>query len=320
MKNKGDIPPLLDWLLEKSSSIRREPLKGLTDWKKIFDSEIIGWSLPIDRAIIGGFVSDRVAYAFVGGYESALRLLVPELPMDKLAAICVTEEGGAHPRAIKSRLDDTSEKVDGEVAWVLNGEKKFITCAEEAQLFIVVASTGIDESGKNRLRLVIIDRETPGTTIVPMETLPFVPEISHGRLQFRDVVVKKSRALTGDGYINYIKPFRTIEDIHVFGAILGHLFRIASLFDWPYEIREELLSLLVTIRTLASLDPLGMDVHIALGGLFSQMSHLLDTMEPFWDLVDKETTDLWQRDRALMDIAGKARALRLSTAWKHYSK
>ena len=68
-----------------------------------------------------------------------------------------------------------------------------------------------------------------------MTGLPFVPEISHGTVAFSDVPVDSGSILPGDGYSEYIKPFRTIEDLHVFAAILGFIFRIACLFRWPRD-------------------------------------------------------------------------------------
>src|SRR6185295_153430 len=62
------------------------------------------WTEPVDRAFAGGACADRLGFAFAGGYAEALRALVPELPPGSITALCATEEGGAHPRAIRTRL------------------------------------------------------------------------------------------------------------------------------------------------------------------------------------------------------------------------
>jgi len=70
---------------------------------------------PIHQAIIGGFVADRVGWAFASGYQAALRALFPEAPADRICALCVTEADGNSPKAIKSTL---MKNGDG---WILNG-------------------------------------------------------------------------------------------------------------------------------------------------------------------------------------------------------
>lgn len=311
---------VIDWLLSHSESIDTSPIDSFGDWKKIFDRNASAWSETLEMAVVGGFISNRVSYAFASGYESAIRHMVPKLPKEAVVAFCVTEEGGGHPKAIKSTLKKTDELIDGEKKWVLNGSKKFITCADEAELLLAAASTGTTSDGKNQIRIVLLEKKTPGIFVELMDQLPFVKEISHGRLQFKDVIVKESQIIEGDGYNEYIKPFRTIEDIHVFGAILGYLFRVASIFDWPKNIKEGFLSLITTINSLAVCNPLSKDVHIVLAGVFRQLSDLLDRTDTYWDKVDKNTRTIWERDRALLNVAGRAREKRLASAWEYYEE
>src|ERR1700710_1780230 len=59
----------------------------------------------VDRAIAGGFAADRPAWAFASGYHEALQRLVPALGGAR-AALCASEDAGAHPGAIKTALAD----------------------------------------------------------------------------------------------------------------------------------------------------------------------------------------------------------------------
>src|SRR5262249_12301108 len=101
----------------------------------------------IDAALSGGAAALSVGEAFLGGYRAALRALVPSLPAGNVC-LCATEEGGAHPRAIATRL----ELGDGN--FCLRGRKKWVTGGPQADWLLVVASIGLDGEGKNRLRLV----------------------------------------------------------------------------------------------------------------------------------------------------------------------
>jgi len=310
---------IIDWILKQGKRIDESSFPLFNDWKKeVYFRKVPSWSDPADIAIAGGFLADRVSYAFAAGYHASLRRLIPSLPSDAITAFCVTEEGGGHPRAIRTKMEFIRSHGDGSSLYKINGTKKFITCANEAELLVVAASIGFDADNKNQIRMVLLHKETPGITVIPMKELHFVPEISHGILRLENVAVRESDLLPGDGYTEYIKPFRTIEDIHVSAAILGYLFRIACLFGWPREARENILCLMVAIRSLAVNDPGAPEVHIAFGGVSSQISDLIQAIAPLWENVETETRKAWDRDKELLNVAGFAREKRLQTAWSFY--
>jgi acyl-CoA dehydrogenase len=310
---------ILDWILSTRSDMTKIQLPTLNDWKKLFLRNSSDWEEPVDCAIMGGFIADRVAYAFASGYKTALSCLVPSLPLNQMVAFCVTEEGGAHPRAIHTRFQEIHGGSDKEQRWSLTGIKQFASMADKADMLIVAASMGIDPEGKNKIRMVLIDRDAKGITVEIMKDIPFVKEIGHGLIRLENVEVGESQLLPGDGYARYIKPFRTIEDLHVLAAILGYLFRVASLYGWSRLLMEQMLILLVSVRTLALADPTAPEVHIAIGGFQKQMDDLLEAIEPHWSQTDEETRIGWERDSALMRVAGgDTRAKRLGSAWAFY--
>ena len=305
---------IIDRLLTHSGSVDGKEQASLADFSELFEAAAAGWDAPADRAVIGGFTADRTAYAFAAGYECALRRLVPSLPPRGIVSFCVTEEGGGHPAAIRSTL----RKDPPAARWSLSGSKKFITLADAAEYILAAASTGTAPDGKNMIRMALVARSAPGIRIAPMAGLPFIPEIHHGTVTFDEVPVEDADILPGDGYRDYIRPFRTIEDLHVFAAIGGHLFRIACRYRWPASIKEGILSMLVCVRALAADDPSAPAVHIALGGLHARIIALLGEIEPHWESVDGTVRERWNRDKALLDIAGTARKKRLERAWSRY--
>ncbi len=305
---------IVDWLLMQGLQINTTPIDSLNDWEEILNQTADDWLFPFERAVSGGFLADRMAYAFVAGFRAALQRLFPSLSARAVAAFCISEEGGNGPRAIKTRL----EKCDG--SWNLNGFKTFITCANEAEQLFVAASTGQGEDGRSQIELVLLDRNTPGITIIPLEDLPFIPEIKHATVCLENVAVDESQLLPGDAYSLYIKTFRFIEDVYVLASILGYLFRISCLYFWPKEIKEQILSLVINISVLADADPRGFDAHIAYGGVQKTMDRLMSDITPLWGQVSEDVRKLWERDNAILNIAGKARAGRLRKAWKQYGQ
>lgn len=263
--------------------------------------------LPIDRAIIGSLRADRVGFAFVAGYRAALYALAPAVGRHELVALSATEAGGNHPRAIHTKLENGR----------LSGRKRWTTLGGRAASVLVVASVGQDDTGRNRLKVARVPVDRAGVRVVPMGDAPFVPEIPHAELYFDDVEVRDDELLPGDGYLDYLKPFRTVEDLHVHGALLGHLVGVARRNAWPREAIEELLSLISSVRALAHEPPLSPATHIALAGVLAATSRCLERIAPCWSLVDDETRSRWERDRVLLTVAQKARDARRDAAWKH---
>jgi acyl-CoA dehydrogenase len=266
------------------------------------------WTEPFDRAFAGGACADRLGFAFAGGYAEALRALVPDLPPGSITALCATEEGGAHPRAIRTRL-----AAAGPGRHALSGHKKWATVASSASSLLVVASTG-EEGGRNHLRVVRVRADAPGVRLQP-RAAAFVPEIPHAEVELDGVIATDADILPGDGYDAYLKPFRTIEDIHVHAALAGYLIGVARRRGFSRELLERLLVLAVATRSLAGADPSAETTHAVLAGVLDLAQRLVAEIEPAWSAAPDAEWSRWQRDRPLLRVAGSARAARRERAW-----
>ncbi|MFE3318437.1 acyl-CoA dehydrogenase [Nocardia sp. NPDC059195] len=260
----------------------------------------------IDRAAIAGFDSAGTGLAFLGGYQEALHALVPSLDPAALSSMCATEAAGARPSTMT-----TTVSADG----VVSGTKSFATLGTFADRFLVIARSGTQPDGRPILRAVLVPAGV-STAITPLPALPFAPEIPHAGVTFD---AAPGEVLPGDGYTDYLKPFRTVEDLHVVAAVLGQLVRVARLAQWPAEPVEQLLALFAAVRGVGAEDPSSPGVHIALGGLFDRLTGLRAELEPLWAPVDPEVRKRWERDVPLLGVAGKVRAARLATAWRAFA-
>ncbi|MEV4209498.1 acyl-CoA dehydrogenase family protein [Nocardia salmonicida] len=257
----------------------------------------------IDRAAIAGFDSAGTGPAFLGGYQEALHALVPSLDPTELSSMCATEGAGARPSTMTTTVGE-----DGAVS----GTKSFATLGTFADRFLVIARSGTQPDGRPILRAVLVPAGA-AAAVSPLPALPFAPEIPHAGVTFD---AAPGEVLPGDGYTDYLKPFRTVEDLHVVAAVLGQLIRVARLSQWPAEPVEQLLALFAAVRGVGSDDPSSPGVHIALGGLFDRLTALPAELEPLWAPVDPEVRKRWERDVPLLGVAGKVRAARLATAWR----
>jgi len=291
-----------------------EPIDSLEVYWTRHRAATSGVRLPVDRAILGGFGADRLAYAFVAGYQAALRVIAPDLPVDRLASLCITERGGGHPRAIETTL-----RPAGEHALRLDGHKRWASLADAGGVLLVAASEGVDEQGHNRLRVVRVEADAPGVTVTRIEGAAFVPEVGHAEVGLAGVIVNEEALLPGDGYTRVIRPFRTIEDVHVQAALFGYLLREARAGGFARSLCERAAALLSALRELAQREPSALATHIALGGVLEFGSALVGEIEAAWAAAPTPGWERWERDRALLGVAARAREARLSRAWERAS-
>lgn len=295
---------LLKWLMTQPPEA--EGIASLEDWWARHRGLASAFHASIALAVAGGFVADRLGYAFASGYQAAGAHIFGAEP--RPLALCATENGSAHPRDIQTTL-----RRDGD-GWRLVGAKSFVTLGSFAERLVIVASVGVADDGRNRLRLVGVDARD-GLVVTPLPEGPFVPEIPHASVTFDGVRVADDEIFEGDGYTRYLKPFRTVEDVHVHGALCGWLLSL-SRRHWPHEVTEALLASIAAIHALADVDPASSAGHIALGGAMGRVRSILDEIDTLWASVDVATRERWERDRALLKVAGRARDQRLKSAWR----
>lgn len=264
-------------------------------------SEVRGqWAASIDRAIAVGARADRLGLAFLGGYTAAITALDPSLGPDALGALCATEAGGGHPRAMLTSLENGR----------LLGAKQFVSGGSLATVLLVVAKTG-EADGRPLLKVARIGARTEGVRIELGAALAFVPEIPHGAVTFTDAPV--DAVLEGDGYERYLKPFRTIEDLHVFGAVLACL--VANGRETlPQAELEKLLAVIAAIATLGRADPRASAVHLALAGVLASARAVVDGLP--LDVLPAAFRDRLVRDLPLLSIASRVREQRRLKAWE----
>jgi acyl-CoA dehydrogenase len=182
----------------------------------------------------------------------------------------------------------------------------------------VVASVGVDASSKNRLRVVRVAKDAPGVTVRPMPPPPFAPEIPHAEVDLDGVQVTEADVLPGDGYEDYLKPFRTIEDVYVHGALSGYLLGVARRSRSKAVARRigRIAAVIVGGRAVAALDPKDAVTHVVLAGLIDEVRDLVEGLSEAFLLSPAEERDRFERDKPLLKVAERAREARRERAWE----
>lgn len=277
------------------------------------------------HGLLGGFAADRPAWAMVAGHQGAIRRLAWQcdglhlLPEGGIVAFCASEEGGAHPRAVRSSLAAAPEG-----GFLLSGQKRWATLAPSAAALLLIASVG-REGDRNRLRALCVPSDRRGVSIEPMTfdsaaggrgRVTANAEVRHAVVDLNDVPVAKAELLGGDGYVDAIKPFRTIEDLYIGAAMTAHNLALARRSGWPESAVEDLLLLLAAAEALA-FGPLDEPAaHLGVAALSRATARVRKAHAAHWELVDEEAAAAWKRATSGAAVAARARELRRQAAWQ----
>ena len=298
-------PTVLDVLSGDAATLLQ---RGLSEAWEAYESQRAAGASPFTAAVLVASQVDRLGFAFAVGYPAALEQMIEGVRLP--SALCVTEAKGNGPRAIECTLTPKG------AGYELDGTKTFVTFGSHAETLIIVARLGQKLDGRPDLAVVAIPANRRGVVLQELPETPFVPEVPHTSVRFEGVEVLQSERLPGDGYLAYVKPFRTIEDIHVVGATIGYLLGLARRTRWSATLIAELGANLMALEGLRQGPPLDPRVHIALHGVYQRVTELV-SCEDFAKLLNAAPDDerkRWERDKALLKVASKAREARFEKA------
>lgn len=136
------------------------------------------------------------------------------------AAFCLTEESAGSDA---SNLKTSAERKDG--GYILNGEKRYITNAPIADLYLVVAKTSLD--GKDDISVFLVDRCSSGVSATPPYDMMGQRGSHVGGVTFQGVWVPADRLLGGEEGGGLKKSLRGINHarIHVAATAVGQAIR-----------------------------------------------------------------------------------------------
>ncbi|EMD98741.1 Acyl-CoA dehydrogenase [Stutzerimonas stutzeri NF13] len=271
---------------------------GLCDWYRAVCDGAPGTD-SFSQAVYGGRLATTPGLAFLAGYQAALRALWPDAPLG-LGALCTTERRKLRPADMTTRCEDGQ----------LSGGKDFVTAGAAAQWLLVSArEEGAGEPP--RLGLFVVEPSGAGVSLVAGADLPIVPDIAHGRLSLEQAAGKR---LPGDGWSEYVKPFRTHEDVHVLAALTAWLYGVALLAQWPRALALRLLSVLAAAAEVARRPADEPATHLLTAALLEQFAALQPELDRALAASQGPWGASWRRDRAVLGLARDAQARRLEQA------
>jgi hypothetical protein len=188
---------------------------------------------PFTAALAAAYGAQTVGEAFFAGYQAAVERATGERGLQSLLVNEPPRDDGppmGHPRSIRAAVREG--RVSGEKAFAL----------EESEVLWVLVRTGISADGRIPFGLARVERDAPGVshTSMPMSWLHDVP---HCAVHLGSAA---SARVIPDAWVRIIRPFRTIEDLAVLGAVLACRLGQAR----SDEEAEGLLALLVVLDAL----------------------------------------------------------------------
>ena len=266
----------------------------------------------IDIAIRTAFGADRMSWVFASAYQSALRVMVPDAPSDEMLSLCVSEAAGNHPRDIQTRIQAMPS---GRLR--VNGHKRWAMIGLVPTTLLIVGLTDPGFRGQySTVRVAKVSVGSVGLTVQETQITSFIPEVPHCAVDLKNVEIEPETLLPGDGYYNYVKPFRTLEDLFIAASTLAYLLRVARVHLWPTDYIERVAATLSVLRGFSNQSPLEALTHVVLSGSLRLVSQLRIEATELWRRTGGESSQRWDRDCALFNVAEVARQMRRQRAWE----
>lgn len=268
-----------------------------------------GTGALLSSALLGA-ASPLPSYAFAAGYQMAIcwmmeRNQLPRPPTG-IYALAASEAQGAHPRAIRCLYDPDEKK--------LTGQKSFVTMATITDTLLVVALRGKQTGSRPDLAVVKQDIMAPGIKIGARLDVSFMPEIEHCPVAFWVEGIQSEQVLPGDGYSDWLKPFRAAEDASVAAALCGWIWR-AGRDGWlSGQDKCVLAALLYDLLQIESVPETAEEV-LFLDDRMLRVEALVDRL--CQKQQEDTVTKILARDRKILQVAASIRTQRRQKTIDH---
>ena len=209
---------------------------GLTMEEEILIAIALGRTSPAFRSIMGtnnGIGS--AAIVFNGSEEQKQKYLPRYASGEWISCFCLTEpEAGSDAASLK-----TNARREGD-HYILNGTKRYITNAIIADTFNVMARTDPAIQGARGISSFIVERDTPGITLGPVDKKMGQAGSMTCDVTFEDCHVPAENLIgeEGEGFITAMKVLDRGR-LHISGVSVGVAERlIADALDYALQRKQ----------------------------------------------------------------------------------
>jgi len=291
-------------------------ISAQTRWIRELDvSSLVASDALAQQVFLAGINSDSSSSAFWLGYQLAIQYLFGDQLSGDIAAFVINESRSSKP----SNWCTSLIKDQGD--YLVSGKKDFVTARDQIDCLLVggvIKDSASDNEIKGFTRIFKVAASDTGLNFEPFKGLPVFKELEKSRLIIEEVSVAEDSVFNGDGYTDFIKPFRLIEDFFVSVSLLGYLCRLLSMGSGgkKYWGKVSLLRELLPLCE-ARLKVLGPDYSsydLVVEGFLNEVAEFIKKV-----VRDKPEDDLFKSlgaDLMVLSIGEKARSIRYERALK----
>tara|TARA_Y100000588_G_scaffold389137_1_gene491157 strand:- start:1225 stop:2073 length:849 start_codon:yes stop_codon:yes gene_type:complete len=236
------------------------------DYYRLWHERGIGNLAPIDVAIVGSLLADRLPWVFTAGYQATLRNAFKSLPLGGWAAFAATENTH-NPKAYPGTTLRDHEK-----GYLLNGHKSWVAHSDIVDYLVVTVN---DPGGnKRRAQGLIIERRRAGLTLTQRVQPRFLARMSQGFAKFEDTPINRSEIFEFES----IRQFGRTEAKFV--MLAGAVFLLART-SASNELQDRLFAVITSLITLLSESETSTQVY---GRIDREFQRCVDVFEKDTDL------------------------------------
>lgn len=155
----------------------------------------------LPMAVMAGLVTDRLAWVFMAGYQSACRHVFPGARIDDWIAYAASEDRKGEPPLPGVTIENGC----------LNGAKTWVAAARTVQQLAIKVGTG------PAARYLLVPRDAPGLTVEPGSRPGFLSDLSQGRAHFANTPLNGTTELNPE----QIQQFGLLEPLYIYAAFCG---------------------------------------------------------------------------------------------------
>ena len=209
---------------------------GLTMEEEILIAIALGRTSPAFRSVMGTNNGIGSAAIVFNGTEEQKQKYLPRYSSGEwISCFCLTEpEAGSDAASLK-----TTARREGD-HYILNGTKRYITNAIIADTFNVMARTNPDIQGAHGISSFIVERDTPGITLGPVDKKMGQAGSKTCYVTFEDCPVPAENLIgeEGEGFVTAMKVLDRGR-LHISGVSVGVAERlITDALDYALQRKQ----------------------------------------------------------------------------------
>ncbi len=264
-------------------------------------------------AVACALKADRVAWAFICGYQGAIQATF-QTAVGTLGAFGANE-AQRKITEVESSLDQQGGQLllVGSKSWVLAG-------IDDLTVFVLCRYKNGPAKGPGSLCIVKVPIRSVGVESGPPRAQTVVPELPHSGLQFQSAPVAAADVLPGDGYADYAKPFRLREDDFVTGSVLAYLIGESETGGWSTAWTQRAMAAVALQEVCSRRDPRPADSIILVAGALSFAGEVVRDADEQWGPRQAVARERWLRDKPILSLGKDARRRRALQSWRAHGR